>query len=57
MAFDHPARALLDVDTTTRSVGEVLDAVLRADLAPVADITVVDPPLEQVIGEIYARPR
>jgi ABC-2 type transport system ATP-binding protein len=47
---DHLVR--LAVDTTRRSVRDVLDLVL--DRWPVADISVVDPPLEQVIAEIYA---
>jgi ABC-2 type transport system ATP-binding protein len=41
----------LSVDTTRRSVRDVLDTVL-ADWQ-VADITVTDPPLEQVIAEVY----
>src|SRR5829696_7988827 len=45
------ATARLVVDTTRRPVREVLDALLEA--WPVADISVVDPPLEQVIAEIY----
>jgi ABC-2 type transport system ATP-binding protein len=47
--------AELVVDTARRPVREVLDAVLEA--WPVADISVVDPPLEQVIAEIYEAPR
>jgi ABC-type uncharacterized transport system ATPase subunit len=43
------------VDTATRPIREVLDALLL-DLE-VTDISVADPPLEQVIAEIYARPR
>jgi ABC-2 type transport system ATP-binding protein len=43
----------LTVDTTRRSVRDVLDAVL--DAWPVADISVLDPPLEMVIAEIYGR--
>jgi ABC-2 type transport system ATP-binding protein len=45
----------LVVDTATRSVRDVLDALL--DTYPVADISVVDPPLEDVIGRIYEAPR
>jgi ABC-2 type transport system ATP-binding protein len=45
----------LVVDTTTTSIRSVLDALL--DGTSVADISVVDPPLEQVIAEIYERPR
>ncbi|MEM9611199.1 MAG: ATP-binding cassette domain-containing protein [Actinomycetota bacterium] len=44
----------LDVDTNVRPIREVLDLVLET--LPVADLTVLDPPLEQVIGEIYERP-
>ena len=45
----------IDVDTRLRPVREVLDLLL--DAVPVADLSVVDPPLEQVIGEIYERPQ
>jgi ABC-type uncharacterized transport system ATPase subunit len=41
----------LAVDTDVRSVRDVLDDVL-ADRR-VVDITVLDPPLEEVIAEIY----
>jgi ABC-2 type transport system ATP-binding protein len=44
----------LVVDTTTTSIRTVLDALL--DGPSVTDISVVDPPLEQVIAEIYERP-
>jgi ABC-2 type transport system ATP-binding protein len=44
----------LVVDTDRRSVREVLDELL--DAHEVDDISVVDPPLEDVIGRIYARP-
>jgi ABC-2 type transport system ATP-binding protein len=47
-----PATIKLAVDTTRRSVRDVLDALL--DTWPIADISVVDPPLEQVIAEIYS---
>ena len=49
----HAASAsamVIDVDTTSTPIRTVLDRVL-AEL-PVADLSVVDPPLEQVIGEI-----
>jgi ABC-2 type transport system ATP-binding protein len=42
----------LIVDTRRRSIREVLDMVL--DTCAVADISVVDPPLEDVITQIYA---
>jgi hypothetical protein len=45
----------LSVDTATTSIRCVLDTVL--DGLPVVDISVLDPPLEQVIAAIYARPR
>jgi ABC-2 type transport system ATP-binding protein len=44
----------LVVDTTTTSIRAVLDVLLEGPSA--ADISVVDPPLEQVIAEIYERP-
>jgi ABC-2 type transport system ATP-binding protein len=44
----------LVVDTTATSVRTVLDALLTGP--SVIDISVVDPPLEQVIAEIYERP-
>jgi ABC-2 type transport system ATP-binding protein len=47
--------AKLVVDTTAQSVRHVLDVVL--ELWPVSDISVVDPPLEDVIAEIYGAPR
>jgi ABC-2 type transport system ATP-binding protein len=45
----------LVVDTTVTSIRSVLDALL--DATSVADISVVDPPLEQVIAEIYELPQ
>ena len=50
-----PTAARLAVDTNRRSVRDVLDLLL--DSWPVADISVVDPPLEAVIAEIYGVPR
>ena len=44
----------LEVDTTTLPIRDVLNHVLAH--GRVADLTVVDPPLEQVISEIYQRP-
>ena len=44
----------LVVDTTTTSIRRVLDLLL--DGVAVADISVLDPPLEQVIAEIYELP-
>lgn len=53
--LEHTAQVLrLVVDTTVTPVREVLDALLGP---AVVDVSVVDPPLEQVIGEIYERPR
>src|SRR5215207_5833719 len=47
--------AQLPVDTSRTSIREVLGRVL--DTWSVSDISVVDPPLEQVIAEIYAERR
>jgi len=44
----------LVVDTTATSVRTVLDDILTGP--SVVDVSVVDPPLEQVIAEIYERP-
>ena len=44
----------LAVDTAVTSIRTVLDAVL--DRCDVLDISVVDPPLEQVIAEIFSAP-
>lgn len=43
----------LDVDTTTVPIREILDSILAN--VGVVDLSIVDPPLEQVIGEIYER--
>jgi ABC-2 type transport system ATP-binding protein len=45
----------LAVDIERRSIRSVLDDIL--DRYQVADISVLDPPLEDVITEIYAKPR
>jgi ABC-2 type transport system ATP-binding protein len=45
----------LTVDTTRRSVREVVDALLTS--CPVVDLSVMDPPLEQVIAETYLAAR
>jgi ABC-2 type transport system ATP-binding protein len=45
----------LAVDTGTTAIRHVMDAVL--DGSEVADISIADPPLEQVIAEIYEQPR
>ncbi len=45
----------LVVDTENHSIRSVLDELL--DHYPVADISVVDPPLEEIIGKIYETPR
>ena len=52
---DGSTHVVLDVDVTARAVRDVLDTVMAA--VRVADLSVSDPPLEQVIGEIYERPR
>jgi ABC-2 type transport system ATP-binding protein len=53
--LDHTDASMrLSVDTGTTSVRAVLDRLLSGP--SVIDISVVDPPLEQVIAEIYERP-
>jgi len=53
---EHTATTVkLVVDTTMRPVRAVVDALL--DALPVTDLSIVDPPLEQVIAEIYEAPR
>ncbi len=54
MSSPSPVLVRLEVDTSVVPVRELLDSVLAA--VRVTDLTVVDPPLEQVIGEIYERP-
>lgn len=52
---EHTAsRTVVEVDTNSHPVDGVLGRLLAA--GSVIDLTVVDPPLEQVIGEIYQRP-
>ena len=43
--------ATLEIDTTAAPISEVIGRLLEA--APVADISVQDPPLEEVIARIY----
>jgi ABC-2 type transport system ATP-binding protein len=43
----------LELDVTVTSVARAIQTILQA--APVADISVEDPPLEQVIARIYAK--
>jgi hypothetical protein len=45
----------LVVDTSATSIRDVLDGLLAGP--SVVDISVVDPPLEQVIAEIYGLPQ
>jgi ABC-2 type transport system ATP-binding protein len=45
----------LVVDTSRRPVRGVVDELLAS--LPVTDLSIVDPPLEQVIGSIYDTPR
>jgi ABC-2 type transport system ATP-binding protein len=56
VSLSAPSASLvrLDVDTSLQPIQTVLDTLLAS--LPVADLSVVDPPLEQVIGEIYRRP-
>jgi ABC-2 type transport system ATP-binding protein len=54
--LEHSQTAMkLVVDTSTTPIRDVIDALL--DDSEVADISVVDPPLEQVIAEIYTGTR
>ena len=48
------SKTVLEIDTTRQPVSGVLDRLLA--VGPVIDLTVVDPPLDQVISEIYQRP-
>jgi ABC-2 type transport system ATP-binding protein len=50
-----PTTVKLVVDTHQRSVRDVVNTLL--DTCPVADLSVLDPPLDQVIAQIYATPR
>ncbi len=53
--LEHSTTLLrLSVDTSRRSVRDVLDVVL--DTLPVGDIGVADPPLDDVIASIYRAP-
>jgi ABC-2 type transport system ATP-binding protein len=54
VAEHTPTTMRLVVDTSRRSVRDVVDTLL--DSCPVADLSVLDPPLEQVIAEIYGAP-
>ncbi len=54
LSSPSPSVVRLDVDTGVRPIRDVLDTILTS--VAVADLSVVDPPLEQVIGEIYQRP-
>lgn len=49
---DDAARVVIDVDTRVRPVDGVLQTILASDLL-VADLSVLDPPLEEVISTIY----
>ncbi|HET6848453.1 MAG TPA: ATP-binding cassette domain-containing protein [Gaiellales bacterium] len=48
------AGAKLEVDTVARPIRSVLDDLL--DRYQVVDISVADPPLEEIVSHIYARP-
>jgi ABC-type uncharacterized transport system ATPase subunit len=50
-----PSTLKLVVDTRTCPASDVVNALLSS--YPITDLSVVDPPLEQVIGEIYEAPR
>lgn len=45
----------LVVDTESRSIKDVLDELL--DRYHVTDISITDPPLEEIISKIYEAPR
>lgn len=49
-----PGAFSIDVDVSRIAIGDVVNRLLSA--AIVVDLSVVDPPLEQVIVEIYERP-
>jgi hypothetical protein len=49
-----PTTLKLVVDTSLCGVREVVDRLL--DTLPIADLSITDPPLEQVIAEIYGAP-
>jgi ABC-2 type transport system ATP-binding protein len=49
-----PHTLKLEVDTTKVSIQIVMNEVLKA--GDVADITIEDPPLEEVIAHIYSQP-
>jgi ABC-2 type transport system ATP-binding protein len=50
-----PSMLKLVVDTTRQPIRSLVDLLL--DAYPVTDLAIADPPLEQVIGEIYGAPR
>ena len=50
-----PTTLKLSVDTARRPVRALVDVLL--DTYPVVDLSITDPPLEQVIAEIYTAPR
>ena len=50
-----PSTLRLEVDTTVRPVRAAVDVLLAT--YPVTDLSITDPPLERVIGEIYGSPR
>lgn len=50
-----PSTLKLIVDTSRRPVRGVVDELLAS--LPVSDLSIVDPPLEQIIGSIYDAPR
>jgi ABC-2 type transport system ATP-binding protein len=49
-----PSVLKLAVDTRAHAVRDIVDGLLSE--YPVTDLSIVDPPLEQVIGEIYGAP-
>jgi ABC-2 type transport system ATP-binding protein len=54
LAEHSPTTLKLVVDTARHPIRDVIDRLLTG--CPVADLSVVDPPLERVIAEIYTSP-
>ena len=48
------ATVRVDVDTTATPIARLVDTVMSN--VRIADLSVIDPPLEQIIGEIYEQP-
>lgn len=46
-----PHRTVLEIDTSITAVEKVVDAAMKA--SPLRDLNVEDPPMEEIIKEIY----